>query len=201
MLGCGLPGGEQGFNMARVVAVLLGHDELPGTTVNRYCSSSLQTTRMAFHAIKAGEGDVFISAGRRVREPARQGQQRHLAGHAEPAFADAAGADRGPGRRRRRRLARPARGRRAARHLHRDGPDRGERGRSCAASPARAGRVRRAVAEPGGEGPRQRLLAARDHPGDPAGRHRGQRRRRAAARHHAGEGRRAEAGVPRRTAR
>src|SRR6202453_2188761 len=63
MLGCGLPGGEQGFNMARVVAVMLGHDHLPGTTVTRYCSSSLQTTRMAFHAIKAGEGDVYISAG------------------------------------------------------------------------------------------------------------------------------------------
>jgi acetyl-CoA C-acetyltransferase len=63
MLGCGLPGGEQGFNMARVVAILLGYDHLPGLTVTRYCSSSLQTTRMAFHAIKAGEGDVFISAG------------------------------------------------------------------------------------------------------------------------------------------
>jgi acetyl-CoA C-acetyltransferase len=63
MLGCGLPGGEQGFNMARVVAIMLGLDHLPGTTVNRYCSSSLQTTRMAFHAVKAGEGDAFISAG------------------------------------------------------------------------------------------------------------------------------------------
>jgi len=63
ILGCGLPGGEQGFNMARVVAVMLGYDQLPGTTVTRYCSSSLQTTRMAFHAIKAGEGDVFVSAG------------------------------------------------------------------------------------------------------------------------------------------
>jgi len=63
ILGCGLPGREQGFNMARVVAVMLGHDHLPGTTVTRYCSSSLQTTRMAFHAIKAGEGDAFISAG------------------------------------------------------------------------------------------------------------------------------------------
>ncbi len=63
MLGCGLPGGEQGFNMARVVAVLLGYDHLPGTTLTRYCSSSVQTSRMAFHAIKAGEGDVFISAG------------------------------------------------------------------------------------------------------------------------------------------
>ena len=63
MLGCGLPGGEQGYNMARVVAILLGYDNLPGTTITRYCSSSLQTTRMAFHAIKAGEGDAFISAG------------------------------------------------------------------------------------------------------------------------------------------
>src|SRR5487761_1714033 len=63
MLGCGLPGGEQGFNMARVVAIMLGYDKMPGTTVTRYCSSSLQTTRMAFLAIKAGEGDAFISAG------------------------------------------------------------------------------------------------------------------------------------------
>ncbi|MFD7369492.1 acetyl-CoA C-acetyltransferase [Nocardiopsis alba] len=63
MLGCGLPGGDQGFNMARVVAVQLGLDTVPGTTITRYCSSSLQTTRMAYHAIKAGEGDVFISAG------------------------------------------------------------------------------------------------------------------------------------------
>src|SRR3954468_15887697 len=62
-LGCGLPGGEQGSNMARVVATLLGLDGLPGATVTRYCSSSLQTTRMAFHAIKAGEGDIFVSAG------------------------------------------------------------------------------------------------------------------------------------------
>ena len=63
VLGCGQPAGESGFNLARAVAVLAGLDSVPGTTVNRYCSSSLQTTRMAFHAIKAGEGDVFISAG------------------------------------------------------------------------------------------------------------------------------------------
>src|SRR6266702_3473992 len=63
ILGCGVPGGEQGFNMGRVVAVLLGHDDLPGTTVTRYCASSLQTTRMAFHAIRAGEGEAFVSAG------------------------------------------------------------------------------------------------------------------------------------------
>jgi acetyl-CoA C-acetyltransferase len=63
IMGCGQPAGESGFNIGRAVAVGLGYDFLPGTTVNRYCSSSLQTTRMAFHAIKAGEGDVFVSAG------------------------------------------------------------------------------------------------------------------------------------------
>ncbi|MEV6277998.1 acetyl-CoA C-acetyltransferase [Nocardia sp. NPDC051832] len=63
ILGCGSPGGEQGFNIARNVAVMLGYDTVPGTTVHRYCASSLQSTRMAFHAIKAGEGDVFLSAG------------------------------------------------------------------------------------------------------------------------------------------
>jgi acetyl-CoA C-acetyltransferase len=63
MMGCGQPAGEAGNNIARTVAVQLGYDFLPGTTVNRYCSSSLQTTRMAFHAIKAGEGSAFVSAG------------------------------------------------------------------------------------------------------------------------------------------
>ena len=63
IMGCGQPAGEAGFNIARVVAVLAGLDGAPGVTVNRYCSSSLQTIRMAAHAIKAGEGDVFIAAG------------------------------------------------------------------------------------------------------------------------------------------
>jgi acetyl-CoA C-acetyltransferase len=62
-LGCAEPSGEQGANLARVVGVLLGLDHLPGSTVNRFCASSVQTTRMAFHAIKAGEGDAFVSAG------------------------------------------------------------------------------------------------------------------------------------------
>ena len=60
--GCGRPGGEQGFNLGRVVAILAGL-EVPGTTVTRFCASSLQTTRMAAHAIKVGEGDVFLSVG------------------------------------------------------------------------------------------------------------------------------------------
>lgn len=63
MMGCAQPAGEQGYNIARMVAMQLGLDSVPGTTVHRYCSSSLQTSRMALHAIKAGEGDVFISAG------------------------------------------------------------------------------------------------------------------------------------------
>jgi acetyl-CoA C-acetyltransferase len=62
-LGCAEPWGEHGMNMARVVAVLAGYDHLPASTVNRFCASSVQTTRMAFHAIKAGEGEAFISAG------------------------------------------------------------------------------------------------------------------------------------------
>jgi acetyl-CoA C-acetyltransferase len=62
LCGCGLPGGEQGFNLGRVVSVL-SRVNSPGCTVNRYCSSSLATTRMATHAIRAGEGDVFLSVG------------------------------------------------------------------------------------------------------------------------------------------
>jgi acetyl-CoA C-acetyltransferase len=89
MLGCGLPGGEQGFNMARVVTVLLGYDHLPGTTVNRYCSSSLQTTRMAFHAIKSGEGDAFISAGVECVSRLASGSSDSWPDTHNPLFADA----------------------------------------------------------------------------------------------------------------
>src|SRR6478735_9059385 len=61
--GCGQPGGEAGYNVARVAAILAGMPDVPGVTVNRYCSSSLQGIRMAAHAVKAGEGDAFICAG------------------------------------------------------------------------------------------------------------------------------------------
>jgi acetyl-CoA C-acetyltransferase len=63
ILGCGLPGGEQGFNMARIVGILAELPDVPGCTITRYCSSSLQSIRMAAHAIKAGEGDAFVAAG------------------------------------------------------------------------------------------------------------------------------------------
>src|SRR3712207_279284 len=78
LLGCGLPGGESGFNMARVVAVLLGLDDVPGATTARYCSSSIQTTRMAFHAIRAGEADTIISAGVETVSRYVKGTSDHL---------------------------------------------------------------------------------------------------------------------------
>ncbi len=60
--GIGQPAGEGGYNIARVISTLVGL-ELPGVSINRYCSSSLQTIRMAAHAIKAGEGDCFVAGG------------------------------------------------------------------------------------------------------------------------------------------
>ncbi|MFJ6750881.1 MULTISPECIES: acetyl-CoA C-acetyltransferase [unclassified Streptomyces] len=89
MLGCGLPGGEQGHNLGRIVAVQMGMDHLPGCTVTRYCSSSLQTTRMALHAIKAGEGDVFISAGVETVSRSVKGSSDGMPDTHNPLFADA----------------------------------------------------------------------------------------------------------------
>jgi acetyl-CoA C-acetyltransferase len=89
MMGCGQPGGESGFNLGRIVAVQLGYDFLPGTTVNRYCSSSLQTSRMAFHAIKAGEGDVFISAGVETVSRFAKGSSDGWPDTHNPAYAEA----------------------------------------------------------------------------------------------------------------
>jgi acetyl-CoA C-acetyltransferase len=91
ILGCGLPGGEQGYNMARVVAVMLGYDSLPGTTITRYCSSSLQSTRMAYHAIKAGEGDIYISAGVETVSRFAKGSSDGMPDTKNPVFAGAEG--------------------------------------------------------------------------------------------------------------
>jgi len=88
-VGCGLPGGESGNNMARVVAILLGYDRLPGATITRYCSSSVQTSRMAFHAIKAGEGDVFVSAGVETVSRFAKGTSDHWPDTHNPLFGDA----------------------------------------------------------------------------------------------------------------
>jgi acetyl-CoA C-acetyltransferase len=89
MLGCGLPGGEQGNNLGRIIAVQMGMDHLPGCTVTRYCSSSLQTSRMALHAIKAGEGNVFISAGVEMVSRFVKGSSDSLPDTHNPLFAEA----------------------------------------------------------------------------------------------------------------
>ncbi|WP_144119586.1 acetyl-CoA C-acetyltransferase [Catellatospora sichuanensis] len=89
VLGCGQPAGEQGHNLGRVVATMLGFDHLPGTTVNRYCSSSLQTTRMALHAIRAGEGDVFLSVGVESVSHYGNGRSDGLPGTRNPVYDDA----------------------------------------------------------------------------------------------------------------
>ena len=91
LLGCGLPGGEQGYNMGRVVSVLLGWDNVPGATITRYCSSSLQTTRMALHAIRAGEADVIVSAGVETVSRFAKGSSDGLPDTQNPLFADAQG--------------------------------------------------------------------------------------------------------------
>ncbi|MFE6776435.1 acetyl-CoA C-acetyltransferase [Streptomyces sp. NPDC057702] len=89
MLGCGLPGGEQGHNLGRIVAVQMGMDHLPGCTLTRYCASSLQTSRMALHAIRAGEGDVFISAGVETVSRSVNGTSDGMPGTHNPLFAEA----------------------------------------------------------------------------------------------------------------
>jgi len=89
ILGCAQPAGEAGYNAARVVGLLAGLHSVPGTTVNRYCSSSLQTIRMAAHAIKAGEGDVFLAAGVEAVSHFDKGMSDGLPGTHNPRFADA----------------------------------------------------------------------------------------------------------------
>jgi acetyl-CoA C-acetyltransferase len=86
MIGCGQPAGEAGYNVARVAALLAGL-EVPGVTVNRYCSSSLQTIRMAAHAIKAGEGQIFVAGG--VETVSRFSQGASDVGSHNVAFAEA----------------------------------------------------------------------------------------------------------------
>jgi acetyl-CoA C-acetyltransferase len=86
--GSAQPAGRQGYNMARVVGLLAGLDA-PGVTVNRYCSSSLQTIRMAAHAIKAGEGDVFVAGGSEVVSQFAFGMSDGMADTHNERFAEA----------------------------------------------------------------------------------------------------------------
>jgi len=89
LLGCGLPGGESGNNLGRVVNVLNDMDDVPGATITRYCASSVQTTRMAFHAIKAGEADAIVSAGVETVSRFAKGTSDHWPDTHNTRFADA----------------------------------------------------------------------------------------------------------------
>ncbi|MDQ1485281.1 MAG: acetyl-CoA C-acetyltransferase [Actinomycetota bacterium] len=90
VLGCGLPGGEQGFNIARVVAVLAGLRDVPGLTVSRYCASGLQAVRTAAHAIRLREGTVFIAGGVECASRSEKGTSDNLPDTMNPRFDEAA---------------------------------------------------------------------------------------------------------------
>jgi acetyl-CoA C-acetyltransferase len=89
ILGCAQPAGEQGYNLGRVVAILAGLPQLPGMTVNRYCSSSLASIRIAAHAIKAGEGSAFVAAGVETVSRYGIGRADGAPGSHNPRFAEA----------------------------------------------------------------------------------------------------------------
>ncbi len=180
MVGCGFPEQRQGMNVARRAALLA---DLPpsaaGTTVNRFCASSLQTIRMAFHAIRAGRGRRLRRRRRRVDLPGQRLPEGRR-GAASPAD----------------RL-----GRRDRQRLHPDGDDGGERRRALRRRAGGDGPLRPALAGAGRGGAGVGALRPRDHALHEGGRHRRLPGRRPAARVDARGARRARARFPRRTGR
>ena len=175
--GCGLPQGLQAFNIGRIMVLLSEKlpDSVNGVTVSRYCASSLEAIRQAANAVRAGEGDTYIAGRRRMGQPLQ----------------------RAPGGGRRLRPEREAPGQeRAARRLHRDGPDRGERGRQVGGEPRGHGQVRAALTGAGGAVAGVGLLRPRDRAREAGGRRRGRAGRRPARRLDAREAFPAQAGVP-----
>jgi len=83
VLGCGQPGGEHGNNISRIIAVRMGLDTVPGMTITRYCSASIQALRTAHHAIVAGEGDVFVTGGIELESRHRRGTSDYLPAEAQ----------------------------------------------------------------------------------------------------------------------
>ncbi|UUW91536.1 acetyl-CoA C-acetyltransferase [Pimelobacter simplex] len=90
VMGCAQPAGEQGYNIGRMTALQLGYDGLPGSTVHRYCASSLQAIRMSMHAIRAGEGHAFVAAGVETVSRFAQGKADGMPDTKDPAYAEAA---------------------------------------------------------------------------------------------------------------
>ena len=192
ILGSGQPAGEAGYNIGRVAAILAGLPDVPGVTVNRYCSSSLQTIRMAAHAIRAGEGDVFVAAGvetvsRYLHGAADVGPHNEQFAAAEArtvARTPAAGAPWTPLE-----GALPdvyiAMGQTAENVAEFKGVTREEQDEFALNSQLARRRL-----------PGARLLRPGDHPGDPRRRHRRHQGRRPACRHHPGEAGQSEPGVP-----
>lgn len=90
VLGCGQPAGEQGYNLGRITALLLGRDGVPGTTVQRYCASSLQSTRTAVLAIRAGEVSAIVSAGVEMVSRYSLGKADGMPDTRNPRFSDSA---------------------------------------------------------------------------------------------------------------
>ena len=185
------PAASSGYNMARVVNVLLGLDDVPGATITRYCSSSRADHPDGLPRDQGRRGRRVRLRRRRDRVPVRQGHLRPLARHPQPALRRRQGPHRRAGRRAASVWHDPREDGAAPRRLHRDGPDRREPRPAARPRPARSSTSSAsAVAEPRREGDRRRLLGARDHPGHHARRHRGQRRRRPARRRHLRGGRR-----------
>ncbi|MFF1675105.1 acetyl-CoA C-acyltransferase [Streptomyces sp. NPDC058256] len=89
IVGCALPGGEQGFNIARIAAVLLGWDHVPGVTVNRFCTSSLQAIRMAAQAVRCGDADVVVAAGVESQSRLAHGSSDNWPDTENPSFREA----------------------------------------------------------------------------------------------------------------
>ena len=194
-MGCGQPAGESGFNIARVTAILAGLDDVPGVTVNRYCSSSLQTIRMAAHAIRAGEGDVFIAAG--VETVSRFGVGMPPTA-ARPSTRSSPTPSRAPQSRSETVTEPWTPPARPARHLHRHGPDRRERRRVEKVSRLEMDEFALAARSSPSRTRRTASSSARSSPSRcPTARSSTQGRRPARG-HHAGEALDAAAGVPRR---
>lgn len=89
IVGCALPGGEQGFDIARIAAVLLGWDHVPGVTVNRFCTSSLQAIRMAAQAVRCGDANVVVAAGVESQSRLSRGSSDTWPDTENPAFTEA----------------------------------------------------------------------------------------------------------------